>query len=200
VVIGHISGVDPGICAVGIDNLKASRQVVRHLVGLGRRNLASLWPYGEYVLLSKGRAEGYLEALTTLASPTMPICGVSYFCGPELTSARGYWMTHRILKDQPALDALIVGTDSMVRGAIYAIQESGRRVPEDVSVVTFDDKPINIIESPSITALRIPFLEIYRQATQLLVDLIQGRITEPQHIELEPELIIRESCGGELPK
>lgn len=194
VVIGHISGIDDEVCAVGINNPKASARLVDHLYRLNRRKMVALWPYGEYVGLSAGRNQGFNDQLAHYGLEPLGV----FFIGGDLSPARGYWITLRMLEQHPDLDAMVVGTDDVARGAIYALQESGRRIPEDVSVVTFDDKPITIIEPPLITALRIPFPEIARQAVRLLMDLIEGKVSEPVHIEIEPELITRQSCGAAL--
>ncbi len=194
VVIGHISGIEEDVCAVGIDNPKAAALLVDHLYRLNRRKMVALWPYGEYVGLTIGRNRGFNNRLSAYGLEPL---GVS-FIGSDLSPARGYWMTLRMLDQHPDLDAMVVGTDDIARGAIYALQERGRRIPEDVSVVTFDDKPITIIEPPLITALRIPFPEITRQAVKLLMDLIQGKVHEPVHIEIEPELVVRQSCGAAM--
>lgn len=194
VVIGHISGVPSDVSAVGIDNPKASAQVVTHLLRVGRKHLVGLWPHGAYLSLSAGRSRGFSECLTKHGLAPLG----SYFSGPDIGLGRGYWLTKRILEKHPDLDGLVVGSEGMARGAVYAIQESGRKIPDDVSVANFDDTLLSIIEQPLLTAMRIPFAEIYSRSVTLLMDHIQGRVTEPVHIEVEPKLIVRESCGAAL--
>lgn len=194
VVIGHTSGVPEDVSAIGIDNPKASGQIVSHLLQIGRKRLVGLWPHGAYLALSANRSQGFTEAL--YKNGLTPLG--SYFSGPNIGLGRGYWLTKRVLELHPDLDGLVVGSEWMARGAVYALQESGRRVPDDVSVVNFDDTLLSIIEPPHLTAIRIPFAEIYSKAVALLLDLIQGNVTGPVHIELEPKLIVRESCGAAL--
>ncbi len=194
VIIGHVSGVPDDVSAVGIDNPKASTQLVNHFLRIGRRRLVGIWPHGSYLSLSAGRCKGFTECLNE--NGLVPLG--SYFSGPDIGLGRGYWLTKMILERHTDLDGLIVGSEGMARGAVYAIQETGRRIPDDVSVANFDDTLLAIIEPPLLTAMRIPFAEIYRRSVTLLMDLIQGRLKEPIHIELEPKLIIRESCGAAL--
>ncbi len=192
VIIGHISGIPEDVSAVGIDNPKASAELVSHLLGIGRERLVGLWPHGAYLSLSAGRYRGFVNCLENHGLAPLG----SYFSGPDIGLGRGYWLTRRILEKHPDLDGLVVGCEGMARGAVYAIQESGRRIPDDVSVVNFDDTLLTIIEPPLLTAMRIPFAEIYIKSVTRLMDLIQGKIPEPMHLELKPRLIVRETCGA----
>ena len=194
VIIGHISGVPDDVSAVGIDNPKASAEIVTHLLRIGRERLVGLWPHGAYLSLSAGRYRGFNNCL---ADHGLEPLG-SYFSGPDIGLGRGYWLTKRILEKHPDVDGLVVGSEGMARGAVYALQESGRRIPDDVSVANFDDTLLTIIEPPLLTAMRIPFAEIYIRSVTRLMELIQGKVTEPTHIELKPTLIVRESCGAAL--
>ncbi len=194
VAIGHVSGIPKDVSAVGIDNPKASVCIVSHLLRVGRRRLVGLWPHGSYLSLSAGRCQGFNDCLRENGLTPLG----SYFSGLDISVGRGYWLTKIILERHPDFDGLVVGSGSMARGAVYAIQESGRRIPDDVSIINFDDTVLSIIEPPLLTALRIPFAEIFTKSVTLLMDLIEGKVQAPVHIEVQPKLIVRESCGASL--
>jgi LacI family transcriptional regulator len=80
-------------------------------------------------------------------------------------------------------------------GAIRALREAGLRVPEDVSVVGFDDIRDAAYHVPSLTTVRQPLRKMGEIAAQTLVDRIEGRTTSARQIAIEPELVIRESTG-----
>ena len=81
-------------------------------------------------------------------------------------------------------------------GAIYAIEESGRRIPEDVALATFDDDLFNMLEKPHLTALRVPIDEMIRLALKQLTQMIEGHAPDTLHHFVIPELVIRQSCGA----
>ena len=91
-------------------------------------------------------------------------------------------------------DGLFAGDDGAAAGALLALREGKRRVPEDVSVVGFDDLPIATLVDPPLTTVRAPIQEAGRVAAKLLIQQIQGRGT-PRSAVLPSQVIIRKSCG-----
>ena len=91
--------------------------------------------------------------------------------------------------------ALLGNDNNMLLGILLAVQQLGLRCPEDVAVVGFDEHPWASIMSPAVTVVRQPSHEIGRIAGDMLIKMLGGESVEPAHIRLEPELIIRESCG-----
>jgi DNA-binding LacI/PurR family transcriptional regulator len=92
------------------------------------------------------------------------------------------------------MDAIFAGDDDAATGAIMAIQEAGKRVPEDIAVVGFDDVHLSHPWMPPLTTVRAPVEEAGREAARQLMRLIQTGEANPQ-IRLATELIIRRSCG-----
>lgn len=99
----------------------------------------------------------------------------------------------QLLADDPALDAVFVASDLMAHGALKALHSAGRRVPDDVAVVGFDDNEIAQYTEPPLTTVRQPILDIGRTTARQLLRLVNG-----EHIEsavVPPtELIVRESA------
>jgi DNA-binding LacI/PurR family transcriptional regulator len=101
----------------------------------------------------------------------------------------------RALLDGADLTAVFAANDLSAVGAVSAIVESGRRVPEDVSVVGFDDLRLSRYTTPPLTTIHQPAPEIAERATQLLLDLAAGReVPQVLHM-LEPELVVRASTS-----
>jgi LacI family transcriptional regulator len=104
-------------------------------------------------------------------------------------------MTELLSRDLP-IDAVFAGNDEMAQGALLAMNQAGVRVPDDVALVGFDDTPTAQELSPQLTTVRQPVYERGAQAAELLLDLIEGVVTEPRHVLLPTQLIVRQSCGG----
>jgi DNA-binding LacI/PurR family transcriptional regulator len=95
-------------------------------------------------------------------------------------------------------DAIFTGSDASAVGAIRAINEAGLRVPEDIAVVGFDDVDIAQSATPSLTTMRQPVQKKGAAAARILLDHIEGKLTEPRHMIFPTELVVRQSCGATL--
>lgn len=91
-------------------------------------------------------------------------------------------------------DAVFAGDDDAAIGVLSALQEAGRKVPRDVSVVGFDDVPVSCFLSPPLTTVRAPTEQVGRQAVRMLVECIHKQPCESELL-LPTELVIRLSCG-----
>ena len=95
------------------------------------------------------------------------------------------------------VDAVFAASDTMAVGALDVLQEAGRRVPDDVALVGFDDLPIAREVEPALTTIRQPIQQKGWQATRLLIDLLEGLVEGPKQILLPTQLVIRQSCGAD---
>jgi DNA-binding LacI/PurR family transcriptional regulator len=103
----------------------------------------------------------------------------------------------RLLRDRPDIDAVFCASDLMAAAALGVLQASGRRVPEDVAVVGYDDSPIAATTRPALSSVRQPVEEMGREMVHLLTGHIErtdGRV--PRHVVLATELIARASSAG----
>jgi DNA-binding LacI/PurR family transcriptional regulator len=101
---------------------------------------------------------------------------------------------YRLLDRRPKIDAVFVASDLMAAGALHALHRTGRRVPEDVAVVGFDDSPLAQHTYPKLTTVRQPVEAMgSRLATELLA-LISRVGRDPTHVVLDTELIVRQSA------
>lgn len=113
----------------------------------------------------------------------------------DATPMLGYPFTKQLLARNKPFTALFAYNDISAIGAIRALQEHGLRVPQDVSVMGFDDIPGAAFHNPSLTTVRQPLNRMGEVAAQSLLDRIEGKKEYPAEIAIEPELVIRESTA-----
>jgi LacI family transcriptional regulator len=113
----------------------------------------------------------------------------------------GYCVTRKLLATGEAFTALFAFNDISAIGAIRALREAGRRVPEDVSVVGFDDIQSAAFQNPALTTVRQPLREMGVIAAQILLRRINAsaKTPYPKTVTVEPELIVRESTARAKP-
>ena len=109
------------------------------------------------------------------------------------SAASGYAAAQSLLAAGARFTALFISNATVAFGAVAALREHGRRIPEDVAVVGYDDVPLAAYAAPPLTTVRSPAVEYGRLAAEMLIKLIRGEVVaEPQ---LALELIVRASCG-----
>ena len=101
-----------------------------------------------------------------------------------------------LLAARPDIDAIFAASDLMAAGAMSVLDAAGRRVPEDVAVVGYDDSPVASTARPQLTSVRQPIEEMGHETARLLIDLIEGSDRVPRRVILATELIRRASSAG----
>jgi LacI family transcriptional regulator len=177
--------------SVDADNNGGAREAARHLVALGNRRIGLIAP-PSIATAGVDRRNGFLEGL---AEAGLEIEGRLREGDWSETSGRAA-MASLLADDQP--DAVFVGSDRMAVGAIQAIREAGLTCPADVAIVAFDGLLPAGHTVPALTSVAQPVTEVGDRATRLLLDVIDGAVTEPQHLVFPTELTINESCGARL--
>ena len=114
----------------------------------------------------------------------------------DFTQEGGTRAMERLLKARPDIDAVFAASDLMAAGALQALAAAGRRVPEDVAVVGFDDSPIATTVRPNLTSVRQPIEEMGHEMARLLIDAVGGRDAVVRRVILDTELIRRASSAG----
>jgi DNA-binding LacI/PurR family transcriptional regulator len=162
----------------------------RHLIELGHTAIATiLGPENEEC--TPDRLQGYRRALDEAGIGD----GHALVAGGDWSAESGYGAAGRLLEAGRPFTALFSQNDSMAVGAVRALQDAGRRVPEDISVVGYDDIPLAAFFGPPLTTLRQPMREFGRRATQLLVQAIQQPERPPEQAWLQARLVERASCA-----
>ena len=172
--------------AVHVDAVKASADMVDHLLSLGHETVHHVAGPLDWTS-SRLRRRGWESALRNAgAEIAEPLAG-------DWTAQSGY-EAGRQLADDPSVTAIFTANDEMALGVVYALTEAGRRVPEDVSVAGFDDAPGSDYFRPPLTTIRVDDAEYGRQAVAQLMLQVNGEPAAPATI-MPHELIIRASTG-----
>ncbi len=179
-----------GLAHVQIDNREACRKAVRHLIDLGHRRIGHIaGPVPE--ILGRLRREGYRR---TMAEAGLAVADSHEAVG-DYSIQSGRRCCRQIFEAGDPPTALFCANDEMAFGAIGELRDMGLRVPDDVSVVGFDDIVISDSFSPPLTTIRQPCVDIGQTAMTMLLDILSGRRTEPEIKLIPTELIVRGSTG-----
>ncbi|MHA6625647.1 LacI family DNA-binding transcriptional regulator [Pseudonocardia sichuanensis] len=193
-VLGGGSGGEVApVPAIGIDQRGGAARATEHLLGLGHRTVHHIAGPDDW-LDARWRVEGWRAALIAAGAPVPePERG-------DWSARSGFAAAQRLLAADPGLTAVFAANDHMALGALRALDEAGRRVPEDVSVVGFDDVPEAEFFRPPLTTVRQHFPEAGRRAVRLLLDIIRpdeaaGTGTDSALDLVPTELLVRRSTG-----
>jgi len=179
----------PCLPCIRATNWQGAREATNYLISLGHRRIGFIAGRRQDHI-TESREHGYRPALVEARSPY----------SPELTAegdyswASGFRAGSQLLALDPPPTAIFACSDLMAFGAIEAIHAAGLRVPEDLSVVGFDDLPMAAETYPPLTTIRQPLYEMGRMAAQMVVSLIEGKDVVSRQIELPTRLVVRQSC------
>ncbi|TEU16167.1 MAG: LacI family transcriptional regulator [Anaerolineales bacterium] len=181
---------DEPVSSVRCDNREGGYQATRYLIDLGHAAIVTLvGPYNEEDAFD--RLAGYRQALTQAGLDLDPALTAS----GDWSATSGYQATRRLLEAGRSFSAIFAQNDRMAVGAIRALREAGRRVPDDVSVIGFDDIPLASYFDPPLTTLRQPMEESGQRAVRLLIETIQNPDRPPEQVLTHARLMERASCA-----
>jgi len=176
--------------SIGATNWNGGLAAARHLLALGHRRIGVIGgPKG--VLCSRARVDGFRAAMDEAGMPIDPGL-VSH--GPFQVD-EGIGVGRRLLAREDRPTAIITGNDLQALGVYQAAREAHLRIPDDLSVVGFDDLPITRWVSPPLTTVRQPLVEMAEAAAELVLGLARGDEPPRSRVELATELVIRESTA-----
>ncbi len=190
VVIDPAAEPGPEVASVGATNWAGGLAATRHLIDLGHRRIAFISGPPE-LLCSRARLDGYRAALETAGLPVEEELlrqGDFYVGG-------GYEQTTALLALEQPPTAIFAGSDLQALGTIEAAREAGLRVPEQLSVVGFDDLPLSRWASPPLTTIRQPLTEMAALAVRILLESADGGEPSHRRVELATDLVVRESTA-----
>lgn len=187
-VLSGRRSTDEPVSYVDADNVGGARSAVHHLVETGRRRIATITgPLDMYV--AQCRLGGYQEAVAATGGDPDP----SWTAHGDFTEESGRRSMTELLARHPDLDAVFAASDVMAAGALHSLRAAGRRVPEDVAVVGFDDSPIARHTNPGLTSVRQPVEEMGQAMARVLLEGINEPGAPHQHAVLPTELVRRAS-------
>ena len=179
---------DPVYPVLSIDNFGGASAMVRHLATSGRRRIAFICgPQGNFD--ASERLRGYRSALAEHlpGAETMELPG-------DFDESSGYEAGKRILAGRQRPDAVFAANDMMALGCLYAFNEAGVRIPDDIALAGFDDIPLARFVHPPLTTMRVNIAELGGLALdKLLVAIEHEGVEDVTSQTLVPELIVRES-------
>ena len=175
---------------VGINNVKASREAVRHLIDSGRRRIAAIGGNASALdATSRLRLRGYRQELRGAGLPADGL----YARTPDYKRASGAAAVRSLLGQDDPPDGLFCFSDELAAGVLRELFEQSLRVPSDLSVVGFDDIEGARFATPSLTSIRPDKARIAKVAVDMLLQRIQGSEAKPRDLRVGYELVVRES-------
>ena len=174
------------------DDTNGVIQAMEYLIRLGHRHIAHLrGPKGR--LSGKNRLKGYRTALKEHDLEYLR----DYVRSGDYTSTPETWQrsTLELLALSPRPTAILASDDIVAAIAIKTVQQSGLRVPQDVSIVGIDDQHFGSYLNPALTTVRLPVLEAGKRAVEMVLERIAGRRAEAEHVVLPCSLVVRDSCA-----
>ncbi len=181
------AGPDASVPVVAVDQLAGAVAATRHLLDLGHATVWHIAGPADF-LEAQERLTGWKDTLAGAgAEAPTPLIG-------DWSARAGYDLGRRYSRD-PAVTAVFVANDQMALGVLRAMHEAGREVPEDVSIVGFDDIPESRYFEPPLTTVRQDFDELGRRSLHALVRMIEGGDPPGPGPHVAPELIVRSSTS-----
>jgi DNA-binding LacI/PurR family transcriptional regulator len=190
-----ISGHDEvkGVVNIALNHERAAEVALSHLTQLGHRRIAFI--KGQEFSSDTEVRWASIERAAPQFGLAINHRLVVQLEGDSPSPHLGYVATKKLLAQGRSFSALFAFNDISAMGAIRALVESGRRVPQDVSVVGFDDIQNSAFQNPSLTTVRQPLREMGQLAAEILLKRINRPGSEFHHRFVEPELVVRETTG-----
>ena len=188
VLMGEIEGSN--LYSVDVDNELAARKAVQHLLELGHTRIACITNAPATYTAAPDRVRGYKNALTNAG--ISPEDGLIRYA--DFTPESGYAEMISLLESGSEFTAVFAASDNVAMGAKAALIEAGKRIPEDISLVGFDDIPWAQYANPPLTTIHLQAEELARRACLVLMDLLKGKEPETKRQVIDTHLIVRKSC------
>ena len=172
---------------VDLAHQEGARLAADHLVSAGCRRVVTVSGPLD-VRAARERLDGFREAMARHGEPLVPSAEGNF------TQDSGEAAMRRLLAEVPDLDGVFAANDLMACGALHALREAGRRVPQDVRVVGFDDSSAAAASRPALTTVRQPVEEMAAAMAKLLLERIDAPGRPPQSVIFDPVLVLRQSA------
>jgi LacI family transcriptional regulator len=196
VLLGNIEGADKKMPCIDIDNRKAAKNAVKHLLEKGRKNIVMLVPENiRYVQCIKDRIQGYKDALK---AAKIPASQQQIHCVPFDAESVHQFLSH--MENFDSVDAIFCPSDELAASCIVALKNLNVRIPEDIALIGFDDSILSRMTSPTLSTVQRPFQEQAYKAIDTLLNILEKKIAyTPGFVEIETQLVKRESTEGITP-
>lgn len=186
VFLGRPYSPDARVPFVDVDNVAGAELATRHLVERGCTRIGTVTG-SQDMSAGRDRLLGWRRALAAAGLPDDAVASADF------TRVGGWSATTRLLEEHPDLDGVFVASDQMAEEALRVLATSGRRVPDDIAVVGYDDLELAARTQPPLTTVVNPVSAMAEQAVAMLLDVLAGRAVESPRI-LDTTLVVRESA------
>ena len=189
VLSGRPMGLRRAVTYVDCDSRGGGALAARYLVSEGRERIATITGPLE-MPAGLDRFDGYCDAMHEAGRPVAR----SLVAEGDFTERGGADAMAQLLEREPELDAVFVASDTMAIGALHALAAAGRRVPDDVAVVGFDDVPMAEFTQPALTTVRQPLEQMAVALAERLIAQLRDRSGVLDHVVFPTELVVRASA------
>jgi DNA-binding LacI/PurR family transcriptional regulator len=172
-----------------IDNVQAAHTITTHLIEHGYRRIGAIFGIGSTT--GRERREGFVQALK--AYDQQPSTDLVKYANPREND--GFNTTLKMLQLPEPPEAILTSNSLLAAGALLALRESKKTIPEEVAFASFDETTWAKLVLPALTVIEQPTHDIGRTATELLIKRIQDPTRSTREITLKSKLIVRQSCG-----
>jgi DNA-binding LacI/PurR family transcriptional regulator len=188
VVMGKLA--DSNLYSVDVDNQLAARKATQYLIDIGHSRIACIANARASFSSAYERVLGYKDAL--IASGINPEDGMIRYA--DFDPQSGFDRMKSLLTSGQEFTAVFVASDNVAMGVKAALREAGLHIPDDISIIGFDDIPWAQYSDPPLTTIRLPAQKLASEACLLLLDLMKGSEPEEKNLILDTELVVRKSC------
>lgn len=178
--------VAPSLHTIHFDNFEGARLATRHLLELGHEQIACITGPSNHPN-AVDRLRGYQSALSEAGVAMQP----ELIAQGDFREAQGEMAVMQLMASRIPFTAILACNDQSANGAALQLYRKGLRIPDDISLVGFDDLRTSSFTIPPLTTVRIGIYEIGKASAMAIIDLIEGRV--PQQAAPAPELVVRES-------
>ncbi|GGE80562.1 LacI family DNA-binding transcriptional regulator [Priestia taiwanensis] len=189
VLIGKPSNEMENITYIDNDNYKATREVTDYLLSLGHTRIAFVGGSKD-LLVTKDRLAGFTDALK-LNDLTIEEAYIKHM---EFVQEGGKQAVEELLACETLPSAIVVTDDVMALGVLSALREENLKVPEDISVVSFNNSILSEIASPPLTTIDVHIYQLGYEAAKCVIDRIEVPDTAPKSVIVPTKLIVRQTC------
>ena len=172
-----------------IDNVQAAHTITTHLIEHGHRRIGAIFGIGSTT--GRERREGFVKALKE--HDLQPSTDLVRYANPREDD--GFNTTLKLLQLPEPPEAILTSNSLLAAGALRALRESKKAIPEEVAFASFDETTWSKLVVPALTVIKQPTYEIGRTATELLINRIQDPTRSTREVTLKSKLIVRQSCG-----
>ncbi len=191
VIVDNCGEMFPEIPSVGATNWTGALQATHYLIRLGHTKIATISGTPNFIA-AQARAAGFRVALETAGIAINPqYVRPGFFVGDS-----GYVQTNELLDLPEPPTAIFVCNDIQSIGVYHALRERGVKIPEEMSVIGFDNDPRSEDLWPQLTTINQPLMEMGRVGTNMMATLLQGKKLDANRVELATSIVIRDSCAA----